>query len=495
MASIGTIFIDFVVRTAEVSAGIRDLTGQLNTDTGTMASGFAAVGASSDAMTNAIERGGLRVGVSLLGARSLAILLSKDIKEVYKDIDSIPGVPPETLESIRQMKYEFESAGGVLKPAIAQLEGWFAQIGIGLGMGAGALVYGMDSARVSAAQLTAEADKFARADHEAKMAKIQERIDKIGKSTGELADSYFKAAIAENAFAGGSSGTPGERWKSAEQAGQDFYEGLVKLNEEQAKYAKLMEQAGNVEDRFSVKGMGASQAVEVLRAKLKELHADQNAASSGDFSDWFNDPVALEKFNNDEQKIIATTKELDAQLLKIKEPMIELRDTFQHSFEGASNVIAQFVVTGKAKFGDFFKSLEEQIISTLVKLALINPILNQMFGGTKGYNSLAAFSTGTSLISGIAGFLAGGGPADSGKPYVVGEEGPELFIPNGSGTVIPNGARASMAGSGGATIVYNITSGVQRNDLAPILEQHSARIKGDLYRAKVRGGSPARAMA
>ena len=94
-----------------------------------------------------------------------------------------------------------------------------------------------------------------------------------------------------------------------------------------------------------------------------------------------------------------------------------------------------------------------------------------------------------------AGFLAGGGPADSGKPYVVGEEGPELFIPNGSGTVIPNGARASMAGSGGATIVYNITSGVQRNDLAPILEQHSARIKGDLYRAKVRGGSPARAMA
>ena len=36
------------------------------------------------------------------------------------------------------------------------------------------------------------------------------------------------------------------------------------------------------------------------------------------------------------------------------------------------------------------------------------------------------------------GFLANGGPAMAGTPYVVGENGPELFIPGASGTVIPN---------------------------------------------------------
>ena len=37
------------------------------------------------------------------------------------------------------------------------------------------------------------------------------------------------------------------------------------------------------------------------------------------------------------------------------------------------------------------------------------------------------------------GLLAAGGPAAAGRPYIVGEQGPELFIPGASGTVLPNG--------------------------------------------------------
>ena len=43
-----------------------------------------------------------------------------------------------------------------------------------------------------------------------------------------------------------------------------------------------------------------------------------------------------------------------------------------------------------------------------------------------------------------------GGPVMSGTPYIVGEIGPELFVPNQSGTIVPNSRL-----SGGAT--YNIT--------------------------------------
>jgi hypothetical protein len=55
----------------------------------------------------------------------------------------------------------------------------------------------------------------------------------------------------------------------------------------------------------------------------------------------------------------------------------------------------------------------------------------------------------------LAGFLAEGGPADKSMPYVVGEKGPELFIPKTDGTVLPNsmfkadGGGASSYGASG----------------------------------------------
>ena len=40
---------------------------------------------------------------------------------------------------------------------------------------------------------------------------------------------------------------------------------------------------------------------------------------------------------------------------------------------------------------------------------------------------------------------AHGGPVEEGRPYLVGEEGPELVVPNQNGTVIPNGALGASA--------------------------------------------------
>ena len=34
--------------------------------------------------------------------------------------------------------------------------------------------------------------------------------------------------------------------------------------------------------------------------------------------------------------------------------------------------------------------------------------------------------------------MAQGGPVQEGQPYVVGEDGPEMFVPNQSGTIVPN---------------------------------------------------------
>jgi phage-related minor tail protein len=47
-----------------------------------------------------------------------------------------------------------------------------------------------------------------------------------------------------------------------------------------------------------------------------------------------------------------------------------------------------------------------------------------------------------------------GGPVAAGSPYIVGEAGPELFVPTMTGQIIPNhDLRTSMTGRGGAASV------------------------------------------
>jgi len=52
---------------------------------------------------------------------------------------------------------------------------------------------------------------------------------------------------------------------------------------------------------------------------------------------------------------------------------------------------------------------------------------------SEGFGSAAALNKS-------AGARAAGGPVAAGVPYVVGEEGPELFVPTDAGTIVPNGA-------------------------------------------------------
>ena len=90
----------------------------------------------------------------------------------------------------------------------------------------------------------------------------------------------------------------------------------------------------------------------------------------------------------------------------------------------------------------------------------------------------------------FAGFRAEGGPVGAGGAYVVGEKGPELFVPSSSGSIVPNGAMGSSGGgSGGVTVNYNIAAGVSRAELVPILEQERRRLKAEIPDMVRRGGS------
>jgi hypothetical protein len=70
-----------------------------------------------------------------------------------------------------------------------------------------------------------------------------------------------------------------------------------------------------------------------------------------------------------------------------------------------------------------------------------------------------------------------GGPVSGGMPYIVGERGPELFVPNQSGQIIPNGqGSASSAGGGGnQTIVVKIGDEVVARVVANAMATGSRR--------------------
>ncbi|MBP6728645.1 MAG: hypothetical protein KA129_03415 [Microthrixaceae bacterium] len=76
--------------------------------------------------------------------------------------------------------------------------------------------------------------------------------------------------------------------------------------------------------------------------------------------------------------------------------------------------------------------------------------------------SLSAMSYGGSAPVSFDSFMgrASGGPVSGGTPYIVGEEGPELFVPGASGTIIPNHSLSSGGRSGGMSVTINVSAGV-----------------------------------
>jgi phage-related minor tail protein len=92
--------------------------------------------------------------------------------------------------------------------------------------------------------------------------------------------------------------------------------------------------------------------------------------------------------------------------------------------------LARAVRTGKLGFED----LKRMVLSTMVEIAAssIQGGLAAILGGGKGAGGLIA-----SLAAALAGApgRATGGPVAPGRPYLVGERGPELFVPTASGRV------------------------------------------------------------
>ena len=118
---------------------------------------------------------------------------------------------------------------------------------------------------------------------------------------------------------------------------------------------------------------------------------------------------------------------------------------FTNAFKGMEDALVSFVQTGKLDF----KSLANSIIADLIRIQIQNSIMKPLAQATSGMSLSGMFSSAGNFLSGL--FKADGGPVAGGQPYIVGEQGPEWFVPNGAGTIVPNGKSAGTTSSPGSS--------------------------------------------
>ena len=199
------------------------------------------------------------------------------------------------------------------------------------------------------------------------------------------------------------------------------------------------------------------------------LTADVTFTGMGDFSSA--DPKVkaqkdLKTSATETTAALKEQKEIQKESAKLANELSrEIAETFVNGIEHGKN------------FSSILKEIDLDLVKMIMQAALFKPI-------ESGMESFMGAGLGM-----IAGMLAGGGPADMGKAYIVGEQGPEVFVPGASGTVVPNGALG-----GGDTNFHqtnNFSGGVTRQDLVSILPHLVNHTKAAVMDAIRRGGPAA----
>jgi hypothetical protein len=175
-----------------------------------------------------------------------------------------------------------------------------------------------------------------------------------------------------------------------------------------------------------------------------------------------------------QEKLLAKIKDqavVSAQLNKLLEEQgkiaLEAGQITAGAFENA-------ILSGE-KLRDTIKALARDLLTLLFRQQITEPL-------AKGIGSF--FKT--------LPFFANGGPITGGQPAIVGERGPELFVPGTSGRIISNSAMKSNGGTpvaAGVTVNYHIAAGVTRSELVPILETERKRLKAEIPDMVRRGGA------
>lgn len=250
---------------------------------------------------------------------------------------------------------------------------------------------------------------------------VLNRANEIARN--RIAQEQAAAAQAEAARAG--LGAAGESTTERALAEADA---LKKLNRELDVKKKLLIEIKGPQEEFAI----AQQQLKVLLDEGQISIHEYNRALAGLKANALETSVtAADGFRRGFQRI-------KADILDVSRAA---ENVLVNAFNSAEDALVAFVQTGKFNFSSFVDGILADVTRLLARQAL-SGVLNAFSGSAGGGGGFLS-----SLLSGLGGAKAAGGPVQAGRTFLVGEKGPELFTPNTSGNVIPNEALRS-GGSG-----------------------------------------------
>lgn len=188
--------------------------------------------------------------------------------------------------------------------------------------------------------------------------------------------------------------------------------------------------------------------------------------------------IEMRNAGNDQKKL----NELKREYAQITENIIVLEDEQNRNAVAAGQIIAQgfedAIMTGN-KFREALRGIAQDLLRLFIRQQITAPLAA----------GLSDFFKGSTVFANLFKPKALGGPVQGSTPYLVGERGPEIFVPDGSGNIIPNHAAVGGGGGFAVNVNYSIAAGVTRSELVPILEQERKRLKAEIPDMVRRGGA------
>ena len=286
--------------------------------------------------------------------------------------------------------------------------------------------------------------------------------------------------------------------KSAEeikQATEQAFKAISEMSkadeEAAAKAQRLATQEGDRQQKINAQLRGIGYNSDAMYGDREQRYQAERAARAAEL-------FANQKPGEGDQDILDQLSVMDAQhQLQLKQAGVgqsasdgyrqffnELKDNAKSAgqavhevlggaFDSLNSSLERLVAGQKVSWASFFEGLASQFMS--LGLNRLEGMLGGALSGKSGGGGFLSFLFG--------GARADGGDVNSGNAYLVGERGPELWVPRSSGTIVPNHA---LAGAGGGGASYYIDArGANATDVEMRVQRALVQVHGEAVRNAV----------
>lgn len=195
-----------------------------------------------------------------------------------------------------------------------------------------------------------------------------------------------------------------------------------------------------IETLYQTGKLSAEEYTRALTASFRKLDSEELEAVNKKLKEFF-DPLDEQSEKN--------FKTIEERARAFSSAMANMWDSVG---DRAGDAFADMVLTGENAFKKLPEMAARMALNIAARMAIINPLMNAIFGGFGGWNPLPSFF-GSGAAPAGGGGKAIGGPVSAGTAYMVGERGREMFVPSVPGTIVTAEKTEQVMGGGNTYII------------------------------------------